>query len=214
MPLLHTRRYKSDPRTERSASVIAIVHRNFEETASRVSAYGLSEGRRRSLGMVGQMSAELIGASAELFQMERWYPGAALVRQIVEIEYILYLFANDPSEADRWLSLSPVEAKNYFMPAKMRERSGGVFNADEYSAHCRFGGHPRKYGVALLSDWMVVADGKNDEETIPVSVWMDLSEHAIRSWRYFIDGIRKISPSNFYANEIDEVESAIGHDRQ
>jgi hypothetical protein len=79
MPLIQTHQYKSDPRTLRSTSLIAVVHRNFEETALRVSAYGLSEGRRRSLGMVGQMSAELIGAASELFRMERWYPGSALV---------------------------------------------------------------------------------------------------------------------------------------
>jgi hypothetical protein len=209
MPLIQTRQYKSDPRTLRSTSLITVVHRNFEETALRVSAYGLSEGRRRSLGMVGQMSAELIGAASELFRMERWYPGSALVRQVVEIEYILYLFASDPEEADRWLSLSPAEAKNYFMPAKMRERSGGKFNADEYSAHCQLGGHPRKNGVAILSDWMIVAGKENDEESIPIAIWMDLYEHTVRSWRHFIAAVRVLSPSNYYVDRINEVETAI-----
>ncbi|MHA6913912.1 hypothetical protein ACQUJO_12320 [Ralstonia pseudosolanacearum] len=142
--------------------------------------------------------------------MERWYPGSALVRQVVEIEYILYLFSRDPDEADRWLSLPPAEAKNYFMPAKMRERSGGKFNADEYSAHCQLGGHPRKNGVALLSDWMIVAGGENDEESVPIAIWMDLCEHTIRSWRQLISGVSMISPSNYYVDEIKVVEAAIG----
>jgi hypothetical protein len=130
-------------------------------------------------------------------------------RQVVEIEYILYLFANDPEEADRWLSLSPAEAKNYFMPVKMRERSGGKFNADEYSAHCQLGGHPRKNGVALLSDWMIVSGKENDEESIPIAIWMDLHEHTVRSWRYFIAAVQVMSPSNYYVDRVSEVEAAI-----
>jgi hypothetical protein len=159
--------------------------------------------------MVGQMAAELVEGATTLFEKEMWYSGAALVRQVVEIEYILFLFAHDPTEADKWLLKKPEEARSFFSPAAMRERSKGRFNAAEYSAHCGLGGHPRKQGVLLLKDWMTVIDGASDEESIPVALWVDLAEHAIRIWNHFAEGVRMISPSNVYPDRIERVEKTI-----
>ena len=174
MILITDKSYLDDD-TQAIIDAIDVIGSNFNSVAQRVSAYGLSEGSRRSLGMVGQMSAELILGASQLFRQEMWYPGSSLVRQVVEIEYILFLFSMDTQEAQRWIALPPDEVKTYFMPAKMRERSLGRFDADEYSAHCELGGHPRKKGAVLLTDWMHIADGKADETSLPRALWTDLA---------------------------------------
>jgi hypothetical protein len=209
MPLIARKSYLKNERFVSAKQVLSVLPIEMHEIASRVSAYGLSEGRRRSLGMVGQMASELIEGAATLFEKEMWYGGAALVRQVVEIEYILFLFADDPSEADQWIEKKQDQARSYFSPVAMRERSKGRFNAAEYSTHCGIGGHPRKQGVLLLRDWVTVIDGTADEELIPVALWVDLALHAIRIWGHFTDCVKSISSSNVYPDKIERIEKAI-----
>jgi hypothetical protein len=208
MPLLTDKSYL-DADTQSLIDAVDRISEAFNSVAQRVSAYGLAEGPRRSLGMVGQMSAELLSSASELFKQERWYPGACVVRQVVEIEYVLLLFANDTLEAQKFIWLTPEQAKSYFMPAKMRERSGGRFDANEYSAHCELGGHPRKKGAVLLKDWMHVTESGADQVSLPRALWQDLAEHATRSWRTFSHAVLEISPSNVYPEVISRVEIAI-----
>jgi hypothetical protein len=208
MPLITDQSYM-DEECRSIMYATGVIAEGFYSVTQRVSAYGLAEGERRSLGMVGQMSAELIVGAADLFRHEQWYPGACLVRQVVEIEYILFLFATDREEAKKWLSLAPKDAKAFFMPSEMRRRTGGRFDSDEYSAHCELGGHPRKKGAVLLKDWMHIRDGKADQVQVPKGLWLDLCQHSVRSWRSFLAAVREISPSNVYPEIIASIETAI-----
>jgi hypothetical protein len=209
MPLLTKRAYLDDVLVKAAISLLLVLRAELDELSCRVSAFGMTEGRRRSLGMVGQMASELVDGAATLYEKEMWYAGAALVRQVVEIEYILFLFANDPAEADRWIAATPDEARRFFSPQAMRDRSRGRFDHAEYSAHCGMGGHPRKQGMLLLKNWMVKGGGTLDDDSIPVALWGDLAQHSIRIWRHFRDSVAKISPSNVYPERIELVEREI-----
>jgi hypothetical protein len=209
MPLITKRTYLNDERVKTATSVLLVLRAELDALSCQVSAFGMTEGRRRSLGMVGQMASELVDAAATLYEKEMWYGGAALVRQVVEMEYVLFLFANDPTEADKWISAKPDEARRFFSPREMRARSNGKFDDAEYSAHCGLGGHPRKQGVLLLKDWMTIIDGASDEESIPVALWADLAEHATRIWKHLKVAVKAISPSNVYPERIEVVEIAI-----
>lgn len=133
------------------AMVNAVVP-HLDQVARRVSAFGLAEGRRRALGMVGQMGAELALGTCHLYEHELWYPGAATVRQLVEVEYLLHLFVAASEEADRWTFATDKDVRAMFAPAAMRKRSLGRFDDAEYNAHCTVGGHPRKAGSVLLRE--------------------------------------------------------------
>ena len=88
---------------EAARELVEYVAPELDEIAARISAYGLASGSRRALGIIAQIGAELANAAVELFSADRWYAGAALLRQIVEVEYILFLFSTDKAEALRWL---------------------------------------------------------------------------------------------------------------
>lgn len=75
---------------------VVAVTEDLDQVARRVSAFGLSEGRRRALGMVGQMGAELALGTRALYDLGLWYPGAATVRQLVEVEYALVSLCDGP----------------------------------------------------------------------------------------------------------------------
>lgn len=91
MPLIIDRAYLEDRRTVAAKRLVAAASQEMSEIASRASAYGLACGRRRALAMVAQMGTELIGGAATLYEQEQWYAGAALVRQVIEVEYLLWL---------------------------------------------------------------------------------------------------------------------------
>ena len=198
MPLIVERSYLLDDRTIAAKRVVSIIADEASEIARRVAAYGLSEGRRRAVGMVAQMGAELAHGANTLYESEQWYAGAALVRQLIEVEYVLWLFGHDPAEVDRWCSARPDDLRQDFSPAEMRKRSNGYFDADEYSNHCTLGGHPRKAGVALLHDWMTVVDGKANEALVPTELWVDLAQHVVRVWKCLSRAVELHSPTNIY----------------
>src|SRR6266404_4847204 len=50
-----------------------------------------------------RIGGQLISASAELLTEGRPYAGAALLRQIVEIEYLAWAFESRHRDAERWL---------------------------------------------------------------------------------------------------------------
>jgi hypothetical protein len=128
------------------------VANELDGLAAQVWAFGMAEGARRAVAIVAQMGAELAVGAAQLYSACRWYAGAALVRQLIEVEYLLFLFATDDEEPERWLRASDADAKKTFSPAEMRARSAGRFLVEEYQTHCKIGGHPRVSGHLLLKE--------------------------------------------------------------
>jgi hypothetical protein len=209
MPLIVERSYLLDRRTVAAKRVVAVVVEEANEIARRVAAYGLSEGRRRAVGMVAQMGTELAHGARVLYESEQWYAGAALVRQLIEVEYVLWLFGQDPTEVDRWSAARPEDMRQVFSPAEMRKRSNGHFDADEYSNHCTLGGHPRKAGVVLLQDWLTVVGGKANEALIPTELWSDLAQHIVRLWQCLSRAVELYSPTNVYPERVERVGAVL-----
>ena len=161
--------------------------------------------------MVAQMGAELAVCAAQLYVSERWYGGAALVRQLIETEYLLFLFGTDAAEPDRWLRADPQEARRVFAPGTMRERSSGRFRAEEYSVHCEVGGHPRVSGHVLLREHLTPLPGDTARLFDPAVQWVDLAQHVERLWTNYTAAVRLHSPSNVYPHRfgrIDELSAA------
>ena len=99
------------------------------------------------------------------------------MRQIVECEYLAWLFGEYPDEAARWLRAPPDGRQRLFRPAAMRKRSQGRFRTEEYASHCERGGHPAPAGAFMLpgrSDSRQVAEGRWQ--------WADLGQHLERCW--------------------------------
>ena len=173
--------------------------------AAQVWAFGLAEGARRAVAIVAQMGAELAVGAAQLYQAERWYAGAAVVRQLIETEYLLFLFATDSSEPEKWLRATPDEARRVFSPGTMRDRSAGRFRAEEYSFHCEIGGHPRLSGHVLLREHLTPVPAVPPRLFDPSVQWVDLAQHVERLWGNYVAAVRAHSPSNVYSERFNRL---------
>jgi len=148
-----------------------------------VGGFMLRDDWTRGLGIVVQMGAALTGGAMTLLRADRHYAVAALVRQIVEVEYLAFMFTEDPTLASDWLTSSPEQLRTLFRPATMRQRSGGRFRDSEYWTHCEIGGHPHPRGAHLLPDHSsTIADNE--------WLWGDLAQHLDRLWGSLVETVQ------------------------
>ncbi|GAA4716028.1 hypothetical protein APR04_004946 [Promicromonospora umidemergens] len=132
----------------------------------------------RGVATVACMSVELAEAAVTMAARRRYYAVGAVVRQLIECEYLLTLFCSDLDHARRWGESTPTEIRNSFSPQKMRNLVG-KFSNEEYWGHCEVGGHPAPNGARLLE--------KLDpaRQTWPVAgaeLAIDLGLHLRRIW--------------------------------
>lgn len=152
-------------------------------TGNVLWAFGLSDSHsRRSLAMVIQMAASLTKGASALLELENWYGSAALLRQVVEVEYLLWLFSVEPAAAAKWLLASQDDLRRLYSPAAMRKRSAGRFRDTEYWSHCDIGGHPNPRAGALLDEHRLPGD--TSPLGSPRWLWVDLGQHLERLWRF------------------------------
>jgi hypothetical protein len=151
-------------------------------TGAVLWAFGLAEQPRRSVAAAIQMGGETARGAVSLLRENNRYAAAALVRQLVEIEYLLCLFRTDDNEPLRWASLDLEAVRREYQPARMRERCGDRFRASEYSIHCQVGGHPRFAAAYVLPEHL--RQGPFSEEVIFAAGWVDLCQHLVAIWRW------------------------------
>ena len=199
----------SDLDPDAAKNLVEFVAAELDSLAAQVWAFGWAEGARWAVATVSQMGAELAVSAAQLYEAERWYGGAALVRQLIEVEYLLFLFASDDKEPERWLRAATSETKQLFSPAAMRQRSGGRFRAEEYAAHCEVGGHPRRQGHHLLRQHLRLATGSTAPAVDPGVQWVDLAQHVARLWGNYVNAVTRHSPTNIYPDCFARVDEAI-----
>jgi len=117
-----------------------------------------------------------------MLKAENWYAAAALCRQLVEVEYLVWLFGIEPSEAQAWLSATQEDLRRIFSPSALRKCSEGRFRDQEYWRHCELGGHPNPKAAFLLPEHIL----PDDKHSLPTSEWMwvDLGQHLERLWSF------------------------------
>lgn len=104
----------------------------------------------RGMGDIMQMCGELGHAASTMLSSGQHYAGAALLRQIVEIEYLTWTFEKGRSSLKVWLESTDKERMKMFSPAQLRKNSKGRFLSADYKNHCEQGGHPVPRGIPLL----------------------------------------------------------------
>lgn len=79
------------------------------------------------------------------------YAASALVRQMVEVEYLSWTCAHDSEEVVDWLTSNRERRLARWQPRQLRKRAGDVFDEEDYRGHCEMGGHPTPVGIAALT---------------------------------------------------------------
>lgn len=142
-----------------------------------LSPYGNGSDEIVAVSLLLRIAGELTSASADLFADGRQYAAAALLRQMVEIEYLAWAFHARDKDAERWLRCTVDERRNFFTPAKLRQAAQGKFRGQDYGHHCELGGHPVPRSSILL---------QGDEELSQLLL-SDLLGHTGRTWDHLLD---------------------------
>jgi hypothetical protein len=146
------------------------------DRASKSSPFDFGNDAVVAVATITQIAGELTAGSVVLLEGENLYAAAALIRQLVEIEYLAWAFAEDQEQAQGWLRSTRPERMRFWQPRDLRRRSGGLFRSADYASHCERGGHPTPYALALLPD-----HSRRDSSTL---WWLDLTIHAASTWDY------------------------------
>ena len=130
----------------------------------------------RASAVVIEMASELTVVAITALDGGLRYGAAAVIRQLIETEYLLAAFTAEFESAERWALSSPEDIRRSFSPKTMRQVGG--FSNEEYWRHCDAGGHPSPTGRFLLR----FGDPLVDEDLLTSSVWGDLAQHLRRLW--------------------------------
>ena len=147
------------------------------DRVSGVSPFGHGNDEMVAVSLLFRIGGQLTSASADLFADGRHYAAAALLRQMVEIEYLAWAFDSRDKDAERWLRSSADERRNFFTPAKLRKAANGKFRGEDYGYHCELGGHPVPGSYLLF---------QRNEVTCQLLL-SDLLGHTGRIWDHLLD---------------------------
>jgi hypothetical protein len=136
------------------------------------SPFGHGDDRTVAVAMLLRIAGELVSVSSDTLNTGRHYAGSALVRQLVEVEYLAWAFETNNEDASRWLRSTKDERLKFFSPAKLRAAADGRFRSIDYSYHCELGGHP------VPGSWVLL----NGDVAIAQLMLSDCLGHAERIW--------------------------------
>lgn len=129
-----------------------VGHLIGSDRTNGTSPFGHGDDATVAVSMLLRIGGELVSASSDLIADGRAYAGSALIRQLVEIEYLAWAFETKSEEAVRWLRSTRRERMTFFTPAKLRNAADGRFRGVDYGYHCELGGHPVPQSWRLLED--------------------------------------------------------------
>jgi hypothetical protein len=141
----------------------------------------------KAISVILKIAASLTSGANNLFLDDNAYAASALVRQIVEIEYLAWAFENNENEARKWIHSTKEERMKFFTPAKLRKAAKGKFRSKDYGYHCELGGHPVPDAKTLIDDSQISAQ----------LLLSDMLGHLGRIWDHltsWADGVSKQKP--------------------
>jgi hypothetical protein len=171
-------RFTADTFTRVGEELHAIGYIFGPDRVSGDSPGGYGSDEVVGVSLILRIGGELTSASADLFADGRCYAAAALLRQIVEVEYLAWAFQARDSDAQRWLRSSYEERMTFFTPAKLMKAADGQFRGKDYGYHCELGGHPVPDGRILFS---------KEQFDVSQLLLSDLLGHTGRIWDSVVD---------------------------
>lgn len=161
----------------------------------QVSGWVFREREELAVAILARIGGELSGGIALLLRNSHPYGAGALLRQLIEVEYLMYLGYLNPADLERWYKADARELRNSFSPQRMRDAAGGLFRNEEYWQHCEVGGHPTIKSRMLLSNY---------EHTVEPSSFLlpDAVQHIRRLWTSLKLLLPKLGLGKFLPQEL------------
>ncbi|MCJ0949448.1 hypothetical protein F6X56_02780 [Rhodococcus erythropolis] len=92
---------------------------------------------------------QLAQGAGNLVELRNYYSAAALARQLVEFEYLMWAFDDDPGSIGDWVQSDRDAREARWGPKAIYARDGNHFRRSDYGRHCEQGGHPTPAGIQL-----------------------------------------------------------------
>jgi len=169
-----------------------------------LSPFGHGDDTTVAVSILLRIGSQLISGSADLISDGRHYAGAALVRQLVEVEYLAWAFETKDEEAARWLRSTREERKEFFTPAKLRAAAGKRFRGQDYGHHCELGGHP------VPASWQLL----KGEDSMAQFILSDCLGHAWRIWDHLVRWAEHHSNGDPILSRVEEMLEHFTHWKQ
>lgn len=176
------------------------------------SPFGNGDDSLVALGYLSRTAAALVGGASQMLDVGNRYAAGTLTRQLVEVEYLHWAFAEDHDEAAAWLRSNRDDRLKRWQPRHLRERSGGRFRGVDYAEHCEHGGHPTPGGARSLL--------RTDSGTQAECLHYELAHHGASTWEYLLMAIKANADHRGWEHplpDLDVVSTAISdwhlHDR-
>ncbi|MFI6161683.1 hypothetical protein ACIA59_17260 [Micromonospora haikouensis] len=128
-------------------------------------------------GLTGAIGCELLSGIVALASGRWAYGAAALVRQLVEVEYLAWAVGHDPSDAIEWLKSTKQQRLARWQPGKIRGRADGRFPNTDYGYHCEAGGHPTPEAARTILD--------NRDAWVEIALY-EAAHHGSNAWHYLV----------------------------
>jgi hypothetical protein len=170
------------------------------DRTSGVSPFGHGSDEAVAVSLLLRIAGQLISSSTDLFEDGRTYAAAALLRQMVEIEYLAWAMETRNREGERWIRSSREERQAFFTPAKIRKAAQGKFRGKDYGYHCELGGHPVPGAGILLGD----------DAVVPQLLLADLLGHVGRIWDHLVGWSRRNSSGEAILTRGPEMSKRFG----
>jgi hypothetical protein len=187
----------------RSVSQALWVHGSIVGTDRKagLSPFDFGSDAMVSSAWIAGFAGELVSGSVALLRDGNRYAAMALVRQLVEVEYLLWAVAEETEQAEAWIRSSKDERLRMWQPRHIRLRSQGRFRAEDYGQHCEQGGHPTPAGRFLLPG-----------HTSPVEIgicWYELTFHAHSAWKYLVAAAATLDDDDSIVSVVQQAGEAV-----
>lgn len=189
-------RFTADTFQDVGTKLHVLGHILGNDRSNGLSPFGHGDDATVAVSMLLRIGGQLVGGCADLVDGGRHYAGAALVRQLVEVEYLAWAFENDNEESRRWLRSTREERHSFFTPTKLRKAAAGHFRSADYGFHCELGGHPVPGSWRLLTDAAAVGQ----------LMLSDCVGHSTRIWGHVFDW----AAGNLHGKFVSEKHEAMG----
>lgn len=154
------------------------------DRVTKASPFGFGDNRTVGIATVAQIGGQLALGAINLLRAGNDYAASALLRQLVEVEYLAHAFAAEHDTAAAWLRADRQARRSFWSPQKMRNRAGGEFIDEHYWSHCELGGHPTTEGMPLLPD--------HSRTITSAFLWVDLAGHLARIWTHVVVAAERV----------------------
>lgn len=157
--------------------LMVLGHVVGDDRVTGASPFGHGDDESVGVSLVLRIGAQLVSASVDLICDRKLYAATALIRQLVEVEYLAWAFEARDKDAQKWLRSDEKERFELFTPAKLRKAADGKFRSKDYGYHCEFGGHPTPSARSLLTG----------QPSIAQLFLADMLGHTGRIWDHLLD---------------------------